>query len=147
MPWSSEVSILFRFLAFHSFTHISSTGIQVKKFRNQKKSWIKKKKKKRPDFRNLDPAMKGNTTIFYFRPNVHLLFHSMGNGCIQHVWFAQNSPLIIVRLAPQTCHHRADHLWAWKDYLRIEKDYLRLGKTIYGSKKTIYGLRLFLQNS
>ena len=35
----------------------------------------------------------------------------------------------------QTRHHRPDHLYAWKDYLRLEKDYLRLGKTIYGLKK------------
>ena len=35
----------------------------------------------------------------------------------------------------QMCHHRVDHLRAWKDSLRIEKNYLRLGKTIYGSKR------------
>ena len=45
------------------------------------------------------------------------------------------------------CHHRADHLYAWKDYLRIEKDYLPREKTIYGLKRLFMGLRLFLQNS
>ena len=56
----------------------------------------------------------------------------MGNGCVQHVWFAQNGALI-VRLT-RDMHKRAI----------IARIIYALEKTIYGLKKTIYGLeRLF----
>ena len=56
----------------------------------------------------------------------------MGNGCVQHVWFAQNG-VLIVRLA-RDMHKRAI----------IARIIYALEKAIYGLKKTVYGLeRLF----
>ena len=62
-----------------------------------------------------------------------MLFHHTGNGCVQHVWFAQNGALI-VHLA-RDMHKRAI----------IAQIIYELKQTIYGLKKTIYGLeRLFM---
>ena len=61
-----------------------------------------------------------------------MLFHHTGNGCVQHVWFAQNGTLI-VRLT------RDMHKCAI-----IARIIYALEKTIYRLKKTIYSLeRLF----
>ena len=61
----------------------------------------------------------------------------MDNGCVHHVWFAQNDALI-VRLA-RDMPKRAiivRIIYALKKTIYgFKKDYLRLGKTIYGLKK------------
>ena len=75
--------------------------------------------------------IKNNKVIWLLYYNVHLFFRRMGNGCVQHVWFAQNG-MVIVRLT-RDMHKRA-----------IARIIYTLEKTIYGLKKTIYGLeRLF----
>ena len=54
----------------------------------------------------------------------------------------KTASLIAMRRVFVIRHYSADHLHAWRNYLRIEKDYLRLGKTINGLKKTIYSFEV-----
>ena len=78
--------------------------------------------------------------------NIYLLFRHTENGCVQHVWFVQNSALI-VRLV-RVMHKRAIIAWivyALEKTIYWLKKTIQLGKTIYGSKRTIYGLRLFAE--
>ena len=76
----------------------------------------------------------------YIGPNVHLLFRHTGNGCVQHVWFAQNGALIVrltremhkraiiarIIYAPEKTLYGLKKTISWKDYSRLKKDYLRL---------------------
>ena len=71
--------------------------------------------------------------IFIFKYNVHLVFRRTGNGCVQHVWFTQNSALTVCLAC--VLHKRTI----------IARIIYVLEKTIYILKKTIYGLeRLFM---
>ena len=62
-----------------------------------------------------------------------MLFRRTGNGCIQHVWFAQNGTLVLC--LARIMHKRA--IIARIIYV-LEKTIYRLKKTIYGSKKRLF---------
>ena len=62
-----------------------------------------------------------------FIVNIIMIMLIVFDWCIQHFQCAQNGVFIVspACVYTQMRHHRANHLWAWKDYLRVEKDNLR----------------------